>query len=64
MTMETLALALVIGLLSIALAILSVAHALKEIRLASIAIAAEAIKSYNAAHVPLSPPQREERSGE
>jgi hypothetical protein len=54
--METLALALLIGLVAIAFAIFRVAHALNEIRLANIAIAAEAIKSYNAAHVPLSPP--------
>jgi len=48
--MEMLALALLIGLAAIAFAILRVAHALNEIRLANIAIAAEAIKSYNAAH--------------
>ena len=39
------ALSLLIGLVAVAFAILRVAHALKEIRLANIAIASEAIKS-------------------
>jgi hypothetical protein len=45
-----LSLSLLIGLLAIAFAILRVARALEAIRLQSIAIANEAIQSYDAAH--------------